>query len=103
MSATDVAWAAVSWPDPVWQRLAGCVGANPETFYPDDKLPVADREALADQVAAQHCRFCPVVASCGAFADENESLGVWGGQYRYKRRLKYTAVELPSMRTAGAA
>lgn len=103
MTAT-VDWSNLLVSGQDWQKHAACVGATePERFHPSDQAPLADRQALADRVAEEFCRHCPVVAACGRFADDTKAVGVWGGAFRYRQRLQYTAVSLPAMSRAGAA
>lgn len=99
-----MSWAAVSWPDPEWQRRAACAAEEDPRFFPsaDQSLPV--RLGEADAVAAQFCRGCPVARECAQYAaDANIEIGVWGGAYRHRYRLKHTITPLPSMRSVGAA
>jgi len=52
----------------------------PEIFFPDK----GDGES--SNHAKKLCRSCPVLAQCGIYAIQYETLGVWGGLTAVERR-----------------
>ena len=93
---TVMSWDSVQPGDLDWQRLSRCQRADPELFHPEaTKRSV--QEEQADQVAADWCRRCPVVAACRSFAEDRGAVGVWGGTLRSFRGTESRVVELPSM------
>lgn len=59
--------------------------SDPDLFFPDK----GDGES--SNYAKRLCRSCPVLAQCGIYAIQYETLGVWGG---------LTAVERKAIRKA---
>jgi ferredoxin len=62
-----------------WMAKAACLNVDPEVFFPSKGQSTAE--------ARSHCRTCPVVAECRAYAlDIGASLyGVWGNTSEYQR------------------
>lgn len=61
----------MSYPAPGWRESAGCIGADPDLFFP---------VTPADETAAKAiCGWCPVRPDCLEYATEHFLLGVWGG------------------------
>lgn len=50
-----------------------CVGVPPEVFFPRKITPAAV------DYAKTHCRRCPALGPCLAYAMANELDGIWGG------------------------
>jgi WhiB family redox-sensing transcriptional regulator len=70
-----------------WRVLAGCVGADPEAFYSDDRTE--------QEVARGICGRCPVRAVCLADALDSPRTGrhgIWGGTTATER-AEMTAAE----------
>jgi WhiB family transcriptional regulator, redox-sensing transcriptional regulator len=64
---------------PGWQDRAGCIGADPDLFF-----PITPHDETA---AKAICAWCPVRAGCRAFADEHAiGYGIWGGLTEDERR-----------------
>ena len=68
-----------------WRPEAACRGGFPELFDPEDNMsaPLTNhRRAEIEQVKDAYCAGCPVLASCGAYADRHKYVGLWGGVWR---------------------
>jgi WhiB family transcriptional regulator, redox-sensing transcriptional regulator len=68
-----------------WQDQAGCLGADPELFFPVSEFgPSSEQIGAAKQV----CRACPVQWTCLTWALQNKvSDGIWGGRTESERRM----------------
>lgn len=66
-----------------WHDDAVCVGADPDTFFPERGMPSRHAKAL--------CRRCPVRIDCLEHAiRDGELFGIWGGESeRVRRRIRY--------------
>lgn len=62
-----------------WRTESACLDADPEIFFPDESLPIAEREAMAKE-AKSFCASCRVQMVCLDFALRNEDeSGIFGG------------------------
>lgn len=62
-----------------WQRLANCLGLDPDVFFPE--------RGASTREAKEVCRGCVVRAECLDFAVANgERFGIWGGLSERERR-----------------
>jgi Transcription factor WhiB len=69
----------------MWQHEAECADADPKIFFDESNNP--KREYLKpDAEWRQFCPQCPVQETCLASARDSESVGVWGGVYRFHPR-----------------
>jgi len=68
--------------DLTWQRLANCLGVDPDLFFPE--------RGASTREAKEVCRGCVVRESCLEFAITNgEKFGIWGGlSERERRRIR---------------
>jgi len=57
-----------------------CAGVAPEVFFPRKITPAAVDYAKA------HCRRCPVLGPCLAYALLNDADGIWGGTTAAERQ-----------------
>ncbi len=64
-----------------WVLQAACRDKDPNLFLPQESENGSFLKPPVEQ-ALEYCRVCPVVAECGAEADEAGDTGVWGGRYR---------------------
>jgi WhiB family transcriptional regulator, redox-sensing transcriptional regulator len=61
-----------------WVAKARCRSTDPEELFV---------RGAAQRKAAKICRYCPVIAECGADALDNQmEWGVWGGMTERQRR-----------------
>jgi WhiA C-terminal HTH domain/Transcription factor WhiB len=74
-----------------WQDRGVCVTAIPRP-NPDIFSPVPPTKA-ALATARKFCGQCPVMSTCGAFAERERLTGVWGGDYYHSGRRKDVALE----------
>lgn len=88
----------VHWPEILFGPLpqfdgAACAGApDPDAFH---ELNVGGHVPPAAQMAAhRYCARCPVIAACGADADEWSARGLWGGVWRTGRGSGYRRRDL---------
>jgi WhiB family redox-sensing transcriptional regulator len=62
-----------------WQRLANCLGVDPDLFFPE--------RGVSTREAKEVCRGCVVRAECLDYALANgEKFGIWGGLSERERR-----------------
>ena len=62
-----------------WQRLANCLGVDPELFFPE--------RGASTREAKEVCRGCVVRGDCLDYALANgEKFGIWGGMSERERR-----------------
>jgi WhiB family redox-sensing transcriptional regulator len=87
----------VSYPAPRWRQRAGCIGADPDLFFP---VGPADTTAVTEAKAI--CAWCPVRTDCLGYATAHFLQGVWGGTTEDERRL-YRRRQLKAARKADAA
>ena len=68
--------------DLTWQRLANCLGVDPDLFFPE--------RGASTREAKEVCRGCVVRESCLEFAITNgEKFGILGGlSERERRRIR---------------
>ena len=67
-----------------WRDLAGCVGVDPELFFPAGDTGPA---LLQLEVAKGYCRHCKVAEICLGWAiGSGQEAGVWGGLSEEERR-----------------
>ena len=77
MSESGYPWRPADRP---WTAQAACVGADPDTFYPDKGGRVEPAKAI--------CAGCPVQRECLDYAlEHNETDGVWGGMSANGRQM----------------
>jgi WhiB family redox-sensing transcriptional regulator len=72
-------------PDEMWWLPdAGCIGEDPELFFPiGTSPPAAEQSARAKRI----CRACPVRAECLEWSLATyQDAGVWGGLDEEERR-----------------
>jgi hypothetical protein len=75
-----------------WMQYGACVGADPRLF---------SRRASRDDAANRYCRTCPVLLSCGRYADRYRLDGLWGGKFRLLRKNgRYTVLGCLMSKTA---
>src|ERR1700739_4053920 len=61
-----------------WVAKARCRASDPDDLFV---------RGAAQRQAAKICRYCPVIAECGADALDNQmEFGVWGGMTERQRR-----------------
>lgn len=65
-----------------WQRLANCLGVDPDLFFPERGASTREAKAV--------CRACVVREDCLEYAITNsEKFGIWGGlSERERRRIR---------------
>lgn len=65
-----------------WQRLANCLGVDPDLFFPERGASTREAKAV--------CRACVVREDCLEYAIVNsEKFGIWGGlSERERRRIR---------------
>ncbi len=65
-----------------WQRLANCLGVDPDLFFPE--------RGASTREAKEVCRACVVRVDCLEYAITNgEKFGIWGGlSERERRRIR---------------
>jgi hypothetical protein len=69
----------------MWQHEAACASADPDIFFNTGNQP--KREYLKpDAEWRQLCPQCPVRETCLEAGRDSESVGIWGGVYRYHPR-----------------
>lgn len=69
----------------MWQHEAACADADPKIFFDEGNNP--KREYMKpDAEWRQFCPQCPVQETCLASARDSESVGIWGGVYRFHPR-----------------
>lgn len=68
-----------------WQHEAACAEADPEIFFNGGNQPKLAYQRK-DAEWRKYCPQCPVREICLASARESESVGIWGGVYRYHPR-----------------
>jgi hypothetical protein len=69
----------------LWQLEATCAEADPTIFFDESNNP--KREYLKpDAEWRQFCPQCPVRETCLEAGRESESVGIWGGVYRFHPR-----------------
>lgn len=80
---------------PPWADNAACLGADPETFYPEKGGTTREAKVI--------CKGCPVAAACLDYALEmGERFGVWGGaSERERHRLNSNLAPLPRFAECG--
>lgn len=62
-----------------WRTESACLDADPDIFFPDESLPVSEREEMAAE-AKSFCASCKVQMVCLDFALRNEDeSGIFGG------------------------
>lgn len=79
--------------DTSWQPRAACLGAEPVQFDVLD-FHTPETQLEAEATAFVWCRPCPVRAECGAFADANRHVGIYGGAQRRVTQGRYVRVPL---------
>jgi WhiB family transcriptional regulator, redox-sensing transcriptional regulator len=68
---------------PAWRQHARCLGADPDTFYPEND----EDEDFEGAEAKAICAMCPVAVECLEHAIAvREKFGVWGGLTPKERR-----------------
>lgn len=72
----------------MWQESAACRGADPFQFDVRE-LHTGREEAVIDATGLRYCASCPVVAQCGAMADESRHQGLFAGVYRRHQQGRY--------------
>lgn len=70
-----------------WRDHAACIGADPNLFT-ETHDRTTDAVDQRQRTALRHCLHCPVRDECGAEADENNWVGIWGGIYRTQSSRK---------------
>jgi transcription factor WhiB len=69
----------------MWQHKAACADVDPEIFFYGGNNPKL--AYLRDDAEwRQYCPQCPVRETCLQAARDSESVGIWGGVYRYHPR-----------------
>ncbi len=73
---------AIDHEDLTWQRLANCLGVDPDLFFPE--------RGASTREAKEVCRGCVVREECLEYAITNgEKFGIWGGlSERERRRIR---------------
>lgn len=62
-----------------WQRLANCLGVDPDLFFPE--------RGASTREAKEVCKGCVVRNECLDYALANgEKFGIWGGMSERERR-----------------
>lgn len=61
---------------------ANCIGADPESFFPEH-----DGHGPNARAAKRVCGSCAIQAECFEWALRHESYGIWGGSTDQERRL----------------
>lgn len=70
---------AIPTPDKSWQDFAGCLGVDPDLFFPE--------RGASTREAKEVCRGCVVREECLDYALANgEKFGIWGGFSEKERR-----------------
>lgn len=83
-----------------WRESAACTSEDPDLFFPDDELPLAERIRVEEQAKAV-CRRCPVLDACRAWGVEKGPRdGVWGGTAERDRRNEVRRPVLAAADTA---
>jgi len=70
----------------MWQHEAACADADPKIFFFDGSNNLSRDYLKPDAEWRQFCPQCPVQDTCLAAARDSESVGVWGGVFRYHPR-----------------
>jgi WhiB family redox-sensing transcriptional regulator len=76
--------AMIGWWQMAWLDLAGCLGQDPELFF-----PVGTTGPALDQIsrAKAECARCPVRAQCLEWSlASHQDHGIWGGATEEERR-----------------
>src|SRR5262245_41349123 len=69
---------------PDWRDQAACRDADPELFFPDDKIGSARAQVKTARLV---CRGCLVSATCLSWAlASGQEAGIWGGLTEDQRR-----------------
>jgi hypothetical protein len=76
-----------------WQHGAACQDVDPVVFFNEGSKP-KDAYLKPDAEWRQHCPQCPVRKNCLAAARESESVGIWGGVYRWYDKKTHKVEEL---------
>ena len=70
-----------------WREQANCLTADPEIFFPDEKLFGVENNRELTKSAKQKCVKCVAKLACYNFAvNTGQNDGIWGGMTEAQRR-----------------